>query len=50
MFLISIDLFNFGNPVLEKDMKKTFWSYPDADKYDRLSENVKMQVTWFNNK
>jgi hypothetical protein len=34
-------LFNFGNPVLEKEMKKTFWSYPDKENFDRLSEIMK---------
>lgn len=42
MFLIYIDLFNFGNPVIEKEMKKTFWSYP---KYvNRMSENLKKYI------
>ena len=44
MYLIFILLFNYGNPVLEKGMKKTFWSFPYREDNDRLSDNVKAYV------
>lgn len=28
-------------------MKKTFWSYPDKDHFQRLSDVMKEQVKWF---
>ena len=44
LYLVSMYLYHYGNPLLEQSMKKVFWSFPsgfdDAKKWARLSDAV----------
>jgi len=45
-------IFEFRNPILNKNLKKVFWQFPDkndAAQWARLDKNVQKQVDWLNN-
>jgi hypothetical protein len=50
MYIISMYILNYRNPILVKSMRKVFWRFPskfeDPEKWDRLDHLVKKQVNW----
>jgi hypothetical protein len=50
LFLVSIYLLNFRNPILIKSMKKVFWEFPTSssslEQIKRLDPKVWKQVQW----
>lgn len=50
LYLTSMYFLTFGNPILQRSVKKIFWSFPTGydhpDKWKRLSPEVYKQVKW----
>lgn len=50
LYLVSMYIMHFRNPLLEKSMKKVFWRFPTEEdgpeKWDRLEPHTKKQVQW----
>lgn len=50
MYIISMYILHYRNPILVKSMRKVFWRFPsmfeDSEKWDRLDHMVKKQVNW----
>ena len=49
LFMITIYIFTYRNPVLRKSMQKVFWQFPTSDnieQWNRLDKVVQKQVTW----
>ena len=50
LYLVSMYVFHYRNPILIRAMKKVFWVFPtpgDAqDRWHRLEPEVKKQVKW----
>lgn len=50
LFLVSMYILNFRNPLLVKSVKKIFWQFPsandDIDMWKRLDDDVKRQVAF----
>jgi len=50
LYLVSMYVFHYRNPILIKAMRKVFWVFPtpgDAqDRWHRLEPEVKKQVKW----
>ena len=48
LWIVSMYLFYFSNPILSKSMEKIFWVFPkpsdELDKWCRLNAEVKLQV------
>lgn len=43
VFVISMTIFEFRNPILNKNLKKVFWQFPtkdDTDQWARLDKDV----------
>jgi hypothetical protein len=52
IFLMTMYIFEFRNPILSKNLKKVFWQFPtsdDKEQWARLDNDVKKQVDWLNN-
>lgn len=46
---MTMYIFEFRNPVLNKNVKKIFWQFPaqdDPEKWARLDKPVQRQVEW----
>jgi len=50
LYLVSMYILHYRNPLLVKSVEKIFWSFPAAfdnsNKWNRLTEKVKHQVKW----
>lgn len=50
LFLVSMYILNFRNPLLVKSVKKIFWQFPsandDINMWKRLDDDVKRQVAF----
>jgi hypothetical protein len=50
LFLVSMYILNFRNPLLVKSVQKIFWQFPsandDIDMWKRLDDDVKRQVAF----
>ena len=50
LYLVSMYILHYRNPLLVKTVEKIFWSFPSVfdpkSKWDRLTERVKLQVRW----
>jgi len=50
LYLVSMYVLNFRNPLLNVQMKKCFWQFPNIndskEKWARLDKLVKKQVLW----
>jgi hypothetical protein len=50
LYLVSMYILYFRNPIFEKDMKKVFWKYPlpsDTPKeWNRVEDSVKKYITY----
>jgi hypothetical protein len=49
IFLITMMIFEFRNPILNKSLKKVFWQFPTKDnteQWARLNPDVQKQVDW----
>lgn len=44
LFMVTMYVLFFRNPIFEKDMKKVFWKYPNSydepEKWNRLDDKV----------
>lgn len=52
IFIMTMYIFEFRNPILSKRLKKVFWQFPttdDAEQWARLDKDVQKQVEWLNN-
>jgi len=52
IFLMTMYIYEFRNPVLNKTMKKVFWQFPtqdDREQWARLDKDVQKQVEWIYN-
>lgn len=52
IFVITMSIFEFRNPILNKSLKKVFWQFPqkdDFEQWDRLDKDVQKQVDWIFN-
>lgn len=51
IFLMTMYIFEFRNPILNKNLKKVFWQFPDKNdpaQWARLDKPVQKQVDWLN--
>lgn len=50
LYLVSMYILTYRNPLLLKTMRKVFWQFPSSDdsteKWDRLDPQVRKQVIW----
>jgi hypothetical protein len=49
VFLMANYIFEFRNPILNKQLKKVFWQFPtkeDSEQWARLDPVVQRQVDW----
>ena len=49
IFLMTMYIFEFRNPILSKSLKKVFWQFPtkdDATQWARLDSTVQKQADW----
>ena len=50
LYLVSMYVLNFRNPLLNVQMRKCFWQFPNVndskEKWARLDKLVKKQVNW----
>jgi hypothetical protein len=49
LFIVSMYILTFRNPVLVKRMTKVFWQFPspeNAEQWKRLDPRVQTQVKW----
>lgn len=52
IFLMTMYIFEFRNPILSKHLKKVFWQFPtkdDKEQWARLDKTVQKQVDWLFN-
>jgi hypothetical protein len=52
IFIMTMYVFEFRNPILSKKLKKVFWQFPtndDTEQWARLDKDVRRQVDWLNN-
>jgi len=53
LYLVSMYILHYRNPVLVRNMKKVFWVFPSRfdsqDKWARLDPDVVKQVKWLRN-
>jgi hypothetical protein len=52
IFIVSMYIMTFRNPILVKTMTKVFWQFPspeDIEQWRRLDQNVQRQVKWLFN-
>lgn len=53
LYLVSMYVLNFRNPLLNVQMRKCFWQFPNVndskEKWARLEPLVKKQVQWLIN-
>jgi len=50
LYLVSMYILYFRNPIFDKSMKKVFWKFPlptdDPQQWNRVDEDVKKQILW----
>jgi hypothetical protein len=44
IFLVSVYILHFRNPILRKDLKKIFWQFPSMDDHKQLGRVVKYDL------
>jgi len=53
LYLVSVYILHYRNPILVKTMQKVFWSFPSVydgkEKWERLEKKVHKQVMWLYN-
>ena len=52
LFVMTMYIFEFRNPILNKSLKKVFWAFPskdDTEQWARLDKQVQKQVDWIFN-
>jgi len=53
LYLVSMYIYHYRNPLLLKSMEKVFWVFPnptdELPRWNRLHKDVKQQVLWLIN-